>query len=212
MKYIQTLMLFFAFISNSYALSLVGTNGVEILAVDGKAVKSSFFSKENNEFSSGKHQVVVRYANQFNNDELLESRPAIFTIDLQQDTEISVQNMNNQRQAEKLIKAGLTWKIISEKQQYEIKDSDILQGQGFMPYSDIESLITTYNKENNIVTPVVEATAVTAAATQVAVQNTEEKNIQVNNDVDAQLISLYQAASQEQKKAFRLWLIEQDMQ
>jgi len=187
---------------NCYALELTGVNGVEILAINGKEVNSSFFSKDNTDIEAGKHQIVVRYTSQFNNDEIIESRPAIFTLDLKQDTKISVEQMNNQRQAEKKIKAGLTWQVVSEDKQYEIKNSDTLKGQGFMPYSDIEKLIITYNEKQNITLATAPVVATTAVATKTAVQVTDENA----------LVTLYQQSSKEQKKAFRLWLLDQDMQ
>jgi len=187
---------------NCYALELTGVNGVEILAINGKEVNSSFFSKDNTDIEAGKHQVVVRYTSQFNNDEIVESRPAIFTLDLKQDTKISVEQMNNQRQAEKKIKAGLTWQVVSEDKQYEIKNSDTLKGQGFMPYSDIEKLIITYNEKQNITLATAPVVATTAVATKTAPQVTDENA----------LVTLYQQSSKEQKKAFRLWLLDQDMQ
>ena len=145
------------------------------------------------------HQIVVRYSTQFNNDELIESRPAIFTIDLQQDTSISVKHINNKRQAEKQIKAGLEWQVTSADKQYQIDKSDTLEGKGFMPYSDIEGLIVAYNLENNIVT---------AENLQGSNEVTSQRTVANGND----LISIYQQSSKEQKKAFRLWLVEQDMQ
>ena len=185
-------------IPSSYALELKGVNGVEILAINGKEVQSSFFSKNKNELQAGEHQIVVRYTAQFNNDELIESRPAIFTIDLQQDTKISVEQINNQRQAEKKIKAGLKWQVVTDDKEYQVKNSDTLEGKGFMPYSDIEKLIVAYNLDNNITTAEITETTAKVAATSTAAQE--------NN-----LISLYQQSSKEQKKAFRLWLLEQDM-
>ena len=186
----MTALIALLLVQNSYALELTGINGVEILAINGKEVKSNFLSKSNYEIEAGKHQIVVRYKNQFKNDEQIESRAAIFTLDLKQDTKISVEKINNQRQAEKKIRAGLTWQVISEDTQYEIKDSDTLKGKGFMPYSNIEKLIVTYNEQQNI--------SLAKSTPQVTDENA--------------LMTLYQQSSKEQKKAFRLWLLEKDMQ
>lgn len=193
-------------VSNSYALELEGINGVEIMAINGKEVKSSFFSKNDNEIEPGQHQIVVRYRTQFNNDEIIESRPSIFTLDLQKDTQISVNRMNSQRLAEKAMKAGLTWQIVNEDKQYEIDNSDMLSGDGFMPYSDIEKLIVNYNQDNNIK---LAGTAVTATAvtTTAAVSTQSTATTEGGNS----LITLYEQSSKEQQKAFRLWLLEQDM-
>lgn len=192
-------------VQNSYALELKGINGVEILAINGKEVKNSFFSNDGSQLSAGEHQIVVRYASSLNTDELLESRPDIFTLNLTEDTQISAANMNNLKQIERELKKGVTWVIESESKEYEVKDSDTLQGQGFMPYSDIEKLVANYNQQKNITlangeAPVATAVATTAVATQIPHVIGENT-----------LISVYQQASKEQKKTFRLWLLEQDM-
>ena len=192
-------------VQNSYALELKGINGVEILAINGKEVKNAFFSNDGSQLSAGEHQIVVRYASSLNTDELLESRPDIFTLNLTEDTQISAANMNNLKQIERELKKGVTWVVESESKEYEVKDSDTLQGQGFMPYSDIEKLVANYNQQKNITlangeAPVATAVATTAVATQIPHVIGENT-----------LISVYQQASKEQKKTFRLWLLEQDM-
>ena len=151
MKIIQALILAFVMIPTSYALNLEGINGVEILAIDGKEVNSGFFYNKQAPLTAGEHQIVVRYSKQFNNDELLQSRPTIFTLNLQHDTQISVQPQSNRKQLDKQIKAGLVWQVISHNKHYEIKNSAPLKGKGFMPYSNIEELIVTYNQQNDIV-------------------------------------------------------------
>lgn len=197
-----TAILALVLVQNSYALQLEGINGVDILAVNGKKVNSSLFSTSQSELDPGKHQIVVRYSTQTNDDQLLESRPAIFTIDLQQDTKISVSGMNNKQQIKRAMKKGITWQVISDDNQYPIDDSDTLVGKGFMPYSDIEGLVAQYNQSNNITLKTVEATTVATIA--------EESKSNANIAGEA-LIQLYEKASIEDKKAFRLWLVEQDM-
>lgn len=202
MKKITAILALLLF-QNSYALELTGINGVEILAINGKEVSSGFFSKQENQVNAGDTQVVVRYASQFNNEELIQSRPAIFTLNLTEDTKISTPKMSNQKQIERQIKSGLTWLIISDNNQYEVKDSDILKGKGFMPYSDIEKLIVEYNQQQNITLQ----TAAVATTATVAVTN--KSTVQANSEATLQL--LYQQSSKQQKKAFRIWLLDQDM-
>ncbi|WP_022941566.1 YccT family protein [Psychromonas hadalis] len=200
----MTVILALLMMPTSYALNLEGINGVYILAIDGKEVKNSFFSQQENDLNKGEHQIVVRYSNQFNNDQIVESRPAIFTIDLQQDTQISVKNINTQRQAEKRIKTGFAWQIISSNKQYQIKNSAFLKGEGFMPYNDIEKLIVTYNQKNGIV-------LADAGSKQAVVAKRSNATVKSNVATKSTLISLYQNASKDEKRTFRLWLLEQDM-
>lgn len=201
MRKLSAVLFALVIIPASYALELKGIKGVEILAINGKEVKTTFLSEKDNELDAGEHQIVVRYSMQFKNDGQIESRPSIFTLDLQQDTQISVEYLNNKFQAEKKIKAGLTWEVISADKHYKITDSDTLMGKGFMPYSDIEKLIMAYNQEHNIYFANAKTVAVVATASTATVIGAQQTTLQ----------SLYQQASKQDKKAFRLWLLEQDM-
>jgi uncharacterized protein YccT (UPF0319 family) len=190
------------FMHNSYALELQGANGVEILAIDGKKLSSSLFKRDEvPNITPGEHQIVVRFSNTYYNDQLVQSRPAIFNIDLQQDTKISVSGMTTDAKAERAIRKGIVWEVISEDNQYSIKDSDILRDNGFMPYRDIEAVIEKYNQKNNISKPVAVA----------SVAEVDTKISATTAEASVPLITLYQQASREEKKAFRLWLLEQDM-
>ncbi|MFT5760800.1 MAG: hypothetical protein ACI9LM_005587 [Alteromonadaceae bacterium] len=209
MRKISALLLTLAMIPTGFALNLEGIKGVEIVAIDGKKIKTNFFSDEETDLKPGEHQIVVRYTADFNNKRLIESKPTIFTLDIQQDTQISVNKFNSHYQAEKQMEAGLTWQITSKEKQYQVSDSDILKGEGFMPYANVERLIEEYNQQNNIalIKPEAVATTATVIATTAVITNTENSgNLQQNS-----LASLYQQASKAEKKAFRLWLLEQDM-
>ncbi|MEI6897723.1 MAG: DUF2057 family protein [Psychromonas sp.] len=189
-----TTLLALILVQNSYALQLEGVNGVDILAIDGKTIKTEFFSSQANEIKAGEHQIVVRYSNKFHNQNSVESRPAIFNIDVQQDTKISAINVNSYTQAKRSISKGITWQISSEDKQYDIENSDTLAGEGFMPYSNITALVADYNQSNNI-----EVSGITAMASAEVI------------NANAGLVERYQQASHAEKKAFRLWLLEQDM-
>jgi uncharacterized protein YccT (UPF0319 family) len=196
MRKMSALLLTLAMIPTGFALDLEGINGVEIIAIDGKKVKTNFFSEGQMDLKPGEHQIVVSYSVHFNNKRLTESKPAIFTVDLQQDTKISVDKFSSHYQATKQMEKGLTWQVISNGKQYQVNNSDTLYGEGFMPYGDMEKLIEKYNQQHNI-----------ALVKPKAAANTGNiADLQQNS-----LSSLYQQASKEDKKAFRLWLLEQDM-
>ena len=184
-------------ISFAQATTLTASKGVRILAVDGKTVEGGFLSKEDPNLSNGTHQIVVRYINSFRNGDTVESKPHIFDLNISDDTQITVQKFNNQYQAEKAIRKGLVWLIVTKSGTQKIAESDTLTGKGFMPYSDIEKLITDYNQQNGIK---IASTATVLTANETTGENKTE-----------QLIELYNAANQAERKAFRLWLLEQDM-
>lgn len=218
------------------ASTLSVATSVKLLALDGKRVDSSFFRNDDPSLSHGTHQIVVRYINNFRNGDTIESKPYIFDLTVVDDAEISVKKFHNQYQAEKAIKEGLVWQITTDAGTQEISNADTLTGTGFMPYSDIEKLIAEYNKQKGIkIAPTATLTApketVTASATTTAstatsaIAETEAVAttavatttvLAVNETADTnktdQLIEIYNSATKAERKAFRLWLIEADMQ
>ena len=192
---------------NSYALQIEGVNGVEILAVNGEKIKTSFFSDTmQNELKAGTHQIVVKYSKDFDDEKKsATSDPVIFNIDLTQDTQISVPNYNQLYKAERAIDKGLIFQAINEDSQYNIENAVTLTGTGFLPFADIEAVIATYNQKNNIHI----ASATMPAATTVGTSS-DAIDMAVSCTGQDQ-IALYQQSSPAQKKAFRLWLLEQDL-
>lgn len=199
------------FVQSSYALELQGINGVEILAIDGKDVDSEIFKNPSKpQIEAGEHQIVTRFSKEFYAGQELRSRPSIFTIDIQQDTQISVDKFQNENKAQRAINNGLDWNIISKDKQYTVEDSDVLISNGFFPYSDIEKVVASYNQQKII------ATITDTVSTNTTASNTDATNIA--NVVsamssDGETIKLiYNGLSSADKKAFRMWLIEQEMQ
>jgi len=188
------------------AATLTGDNGVQILAVDGQKVEGGFFSSKTPEVSQGNHQVVVRYSKSFRESDIVESKPHIFTLNITGDTLITLKEMRNQSQAENALRKGLTWIVKDNGQTQEIVGSDTLSGEGYLPYRDIEKLISAYNQEKGI-------SIASAAIPIVAAANVNSENVSdnTNQTTTGQLMKLYHSASKEEKKGFRIWLLEQDL-
>lgn len=183
------------------AATLTADNGVQILALDGQKVESSFFSSKAPEVAQGDHQVVVRYSNSFRESDIVESKPHIFTLNITGDTLITLKEMRNQSQAENALRKGLTWIVEDNGQTQEIVGSDTLSGEGYLPYRDIEKLISAYNQEKGI----------SIASSAVPAVTAENISNNTNQTSAGQLMKLYHSASKEEKKAFRIWLLEQDL-
>jgi uncharacterized protein YccT (UPF0319 family) len=218
MKKISALLLTLAMIPSTFALNLEGDTGVEILIIDGNEIETRLLEqKDEIDLSAGKHQIVVRYSTKFHDESPLSSDPTVLTLDLQEDTVISAVKFRSHRIAKREIEKNMTWKIISDSNEYVINNADTLKGKGFMPYGNLDKLLADYNQKNNITMVAPQQAATTIAtpsvvnsvpATSVVTKNTLTD---VENMQDNALISLYQQASMKQKKAFRLWLLEQDM-
>jgi len=170
-----------------HSSEIVVNNRINILAVDGVKTKSTFFGKNKVEVEDGTHQIVVRYNHKFKNDDRLESRPYIFDIDVQGDTALSTDKHTTYAQAEENLKQGLTWYVKNQTNEYTIDNAAQLNGQGFMPYRDIEKLVSNFNQENGL---------------SITTDNGNEGN---NKNY---LIEQYKAATQEQKQQFKAWFIQ----
>ncbi|WP_413702345.1 DUF2057 family protein [Psychromonas sp. KJ10-10] len=140
----------------------------------------------------------------------LSSNPTVLTLDLQEDTIISVNKFRSHRVAKREIEKNVTWKIISDSNEYLIKNADTLKGKGFMPFGNLDKLLATYNQENNIIVmpPQPKPVAVTKPASAPVIINAPVTPVMNTSAPSAQveqnnaLISLYQQASKEQKKHF----------
>ncbi|MDA7745741.1 DUF2057 domain-containing protein [Psychromonas sp.] len=164
---------------------LIPNDDVTILAVNGVKIKTSFFGKNKIEVEDGEHQIVAKYINSFGNQDFIDSAPYIFNVNVSGNTTISTNKITNERQADEQIANGLSWFIINNEGEYKVNQSSQLIGNGIMPFSDIEKLIEEYNKQNVI---------------------TKEDTPSSTTS----LIAHYQRATTEEKKQFKMWLIENE--
>jgi uncharacterized protein YccT (UPF0319 family) len=172
----------------TFAGEIVTPIDVELLAVNGEKVKSPFIGQKTFEVADGKQQVVVRYSRTFNGERLTESRPYIMVVDVAGKTEISTDKLTSYSQAVQKVRSKLDWYVKNEKTEYTVKAAEELKGDGLIPYSNIEGVVAEYNDDNNLqVTP------------------TSVSKVTTNN-----LIEQYKAASVEQKKQFKMWLINSE--
>lgn len=167
---------------------IVTPNDVKVLAVNGVKVNNTLVGENVINVADGKQQVVVRYSNSFRNERLIESRPYIMTIDVAGKTTISTESITSHSQAEQKMRSSIEWYIKNDQTKYTVKDAEELRGDGFIPYADIEALISEYNGENNL-----------------QVTGSSVTKITTNS-----LIEQYKAADVEQKKQFKMWLINSE--
>ena len=190
MKFLVVL-LSLALIPFSHAATLKGTNGVELLAIDGQKIKVGMLQNRDIEVSEGKHQIVVQFAKRIKQDGMVYSRPHIFSIDVKNDTEISTKRFSSKTQAEYAIRKGLTWIVKDGKHTQKIVGSDALFKEGVQINPNIEKLVVEYNREHGLI----------------AVDDLPDSL----TDRTQQLIKIYQTATTDERKAFRIWLVEQEM-
>jgi len=183
-----------------YAATLTAKKSVEILALDGQKYNKKLIESKDFVVTDGTHQIVVRYSKSFPGDGIVTSKPYIFNIQVAGDTTIAVKRFNSHSQAKNAVGKGLTWVVKNENKTEMIDNADILLGEGFLPYSNIENVIAKYNQNNGIMLPSATGSLVFGASATA-----------INAKVE-QLIKAYNSADKQEQKAFRIWLIEQEMQ
>ena len=188
----------------SHAATLKGVNGVELLAIDGQKISSGMLNSKDLNVTNGEHQVVVQFAKRINQQNMVYSRPTVFSINVVGDTEIKVRNFRDVNQAESTVRKGLVWVVNNDKETIKVTDGDELFEEGFQIKPDIEKLIAKYNQTNGITEPVL------VGANEVQIEKNTFKGENMHNKTQ-QLITIYQKSSLEEKKAFRMWLLEQDI-
>jgi len=179
---------------SSFAGELISGNNLDILAIDGVKQSSSLFGSDDIELANGQHQLVVKYIETFANENLVESRPYIFNIDVKGSTTITTERLRSKAIAENRVNKDLNWYVENDNGKSTISNADQLEGQGFMPFSDIEKLVAEYNGEST--------TKVVSAAPAVT---PKKQSSSVN-----MIIEQYKMATTEQKKQFKIWLIENE--
>jgi len=172
----------------AFSGEIITSNDIQVLALNGDKIKSSFIGKNKLEVKDGKQQLAVRYSASFNNERLIESSPYLLTIEVDGKTTISTDKLYSQTHATQEIKKGLNWHVTNDKGQYTVEKAIELKGEGFLPYSDIEGLIAESNQQNNI-----------------DLTSGSVKKVTTNS-----LIEEYKAASVAQKKQFKIWLINNE--
>ena len=182
----------------SHAATLKGTNGVELLAIDGQKIKTGMFQSGDLNVTDGEHQVVVKYSKRVK-DDMVYSKPYIFVVDIKGDTEITVKRFNSTSQAKYAVKKGLNWIVKNDLATKKIT-GEVIFKEGVQIHPDIEKLIAEYNKANGL-GPVDEKPALLTC--------TPEQLL--NQSKSQQLIDIYHSATVDEKKAFRIWLIENDI-
>jgi len=188
----------------SHAATLKGVNGVELLAIDGQKISSGMLKTKDLNVTNGEHQVVVQFAKRINQQNMVYSRPTVFSINVVGDTEIKVRNFRDVNQAESAVRKGLVWLVNNDKETIKVTDGEELFEEGFQIKPDIEKLIAKYNQTNGITEPVL------VGANEVQIEKNTFKGENMHNKTQ-QLITIYQKSSLEEKKAFRMWLLEQDI-
>jgi uncharacterized protein YccT (UPF0319 family) len=133
------------------AASLGADSRVELMAFDGKALTDLDFEQGKLvNITAGSHQVVYRFKASLrdgSSSRILTVTPNVSLIDFNHDDEyyITLPKLNAYTQAQAYFRRDAQWTLQDNKGKTQNLSYDVLPGQGFMPFSDIEKPLAAYN-------------------------------------------------------------------
>ncbi|MGD8111084.1 YccT family protein [Vibrio sp. TRT 17S01] len=176
------------------------TRGVEILVVNGVEVNG----KDTYNINNGFNQLVVQMSQRLSNGskrEQFTSKPYVISFSTSDNITIKVPNVVSYIDAENKFRQGPDWRVSSNGISINYKTALLPGDEGFMPYSDLEALVSKYNNEHNIVL---------AADNDTLAGELEKAKLEKSQEVVKQLKLWYKKASKDEKKQFVEWLDTQN--
>lgn len=202
----------------SMALDLDLGSGISAEVLNGKKIKD-----ENFELVKGDNQFVFEFSGKLKDGhkrKYYSSRPYIVTLDLENADVLKVELVSNRfssvekmvNKREPIFKFTIDGKVVTDSQEM------LPPAEGAFPYSNVPALVDTYNKERGLVFDsgkVVELKAELAKLEQSEPLATGEKATTTiagvkESENTLQLKLWYLRASDEERKNFKRWIIEQD--
>ncbi|OOF16098.1 MULTISPECIES: YccT family protein [unclassified Salinivibrio] len=194
------------------AATITSARGVEFLVIDGTEVKfDSWAPQQSVELSDGKHQLVMRYEGEVkrgSKDVVFTSRPYVFDFNVDgRDATIDIDTrLSAQSQASSYFASGPQWQAEFESGEVMPLNATELKGDGFAAYADMEALVADYNRANGIILDQGESKNLN----DVLVEVDEEGKTSIKGDALSQLKLWYTKASDQERKSFRRWIIDQE--
>ncbi|OOF25406.1 hypothetical protein BZJ19_08855 [Salinivibrio proteolyticus] len=193
------------------AATITSTRGVEFLVIDGSEVKfDNWAPQQSVELSDGTHQLVMRYEGEVkrgSKDVVFTSRPYVFDLQVNgRDAVIDIDtNLRFETQASSYFDAP-NWQAEFESGEVMPLNAIELKGDGFAAYADMEALVADYNRANGIIFDQGESKNLN----DVLVEVDEEGKASIKGDALSQLKLWYTKASDQERKSFRRWIIDQE--
>jgi uncharacterized protein YccT (UPF0319 family) len=134
-----------------YAATLAVDSRVELMAFDGKEVtKQDLAQGKMINIAPGSHQVVYRFNASLrdgSSNRLLTIAPNVSLIDFkaEDDLYITLPKFNAYTQAQAYFRRDAQWSLEDSKGNQTNLSYEVLPGQGFMPFADIEKPLAAYN-------------------------------------------------------------------
>lgn len=209
MKSIAFSLVGLLFASSLYAATVIPSDGVEILFVDGTEIEEQ---REPITLSPTSTQLIIKFSHKFgknNNRKVYDSAPYVVYLDIPDvNVEINAPKVYTYEQANKQFKSTPNWSIsTSDGVILDYKQERLPSSDGFLPYYDMESLVKKYNDAKGI-----SFGAETALVASVVSEKASEQvaSLEVSTSNLEQLQAWYRKTSKQERKAFRKWMIDQE--
>ncbi|WP_394134249.1 DUF2057 family protein [Aliivibrio fischeri] len=205
MKYrtILALALSGSFAANA-ALLEVG-NGIEISIINGEKVKdiSSY------ELVKGQNQLAIQFSGSLNKSgkrEHFSTVPYLVVIDVKED-DLNVELVSKKYNVidKKVSSAQPIFQFTADNESLNSEQIILPPADSFLPYGNIQELVTTYNNERGLVFDSGKIRELKKELASVS-ENSKLENKESENSLQLKL--WYSRANQEERKAFQKWVID----
>ncbi|OOE35926.1 hypothetical protein BZG05_03650 [Salinivibrio kushneri] len=193
------------------AAEITSARNIEFVVVDGEKVTFDNWSPTQTiELPDGNHQIVVRFEGEVkrgSRDLVFTSRPYLFELNVDgRNTTIDIDTrLKTKVQAEHYFDDA-QWQAEFDNGDVMPLDAVELKGDGFAAYADMEALVAEYNRENGIIIDQGESKNLN----DVLVEVDDQGKASIKGDALSQLKLWYTKASDQERKSFRRWIIDQD--
>ncbi|WP_394152760.1 DUF2057 domain-containing protein [Vibrio maritimus] len=203
------------------AATLVPMKGVAILYINGQEADSKIGT---NDIEPGKNQVVLRMDKKVgrgSSQSVYTSAPYVITFNVTGD-EVKVNHpvARSKQEAEAAFRQGSpAWRITQDGNSLSYEQEKLQGREGMLPYMGLDELVAKHNQDrgitfgSDVVAPAAVATSVavaTSASDAPAEATKAEQAAPAKVENVEQLKAWYLKASDQERKEFRRWMIDQD--
>lgn len=212
----KTLVLIFAALAfgSAQAAVLKTDFKIGVLAINGKLTeKTQKIDETHFQLPDGQTQILVQaegYFKEGSNSKYFASKPYVITFDASKDAVLKMPAYTKRLHQVKEAFSGNSpkWQLTDESGNALAYTTALLPGKkGLAPYSDLEALLAKYNGKEGVIFEGNEAKDLE----ELAVSIDEKGKVSLKGDNLTQLKLWYTKATKAEKKAFRHWMLDQDM-
>ncbi len=205
MKYIAILALTLSSSFSANAALLDVGNGIEISVINGEKVKN----ESSYELINGQNQLAIQFSGSLNKSgkrEHFSTVPYLVVVDVQED-DLNLDLVSKKYSVidKKVSSAQPIFQFNTDNESLNSEQVILPPADSFLPYGNIQELVTTYNNERGLV---FDSGKIRELKKELASVNESSKLENRESENALQLKLWYSRANQEERKAFQKWIID----